>query len=105
METTHTDNFQALYEIARTLNAILEPQQLLDHVLSIAVKHLSAERGFVLLADSRSEEGFSVAATQNFGSQKKSSEFAASSSVVKHVLTTGEPVLTFDAQADDRFDA
>ena len=105
METTHTDNFQALYEIARTLNAILEPQQLLDHVLSIAVKHLSAERGFVLLADSRSEEGYSVAATQNFGSQKKSSEFAASSSVVKHVLTSGEPLLTFDAQADDRFDA
>jgi Nif-specific regulatory protein len=105
MEITHTDNFQALYEIARTLNAILEPQQLLDHVLSIAVRHLSAERGFVLLADSRSEEGYSVAATQNFGSQQKSNEFAASSSVVKCVLTNGEPVLTFDAQADGRFDA
>jgi Nif-specific regulatory protein len=105
MEITHTDNFQALYEIARTLNAILEPQQLLDHVLSIAVRHLSAERGFVLLADSRSEEGYSVAATQNFGSEQNSNEFAASSSVVKRVLTSGEPVLTFDAQADGRFDA
>ncbi|HTP12470.1 MAG TPA: sigma 54-interacting transcriptional regulator, partial [Bacteroidota bacterium] len=104
-ETTHTDNFQALYEIARTLNSILEPQKLLDHVLSIAVRHLSAERGFVLLADSRSEEGFSVAATQNFGSQQNSSAFAASSSVVTRVLSEGEPILTFDAQADERFDA
>ncbi len=105
METAHPDNFQALYEIARTLNAILEPRQLLEQVLSIAVRHLSAERGFVLLADAEREEGFSVAATQNFGSQQKSKEFAASSSVVTRVLTSGEPVLTFDAQADDRFDA
>jgi len=105
MESTHNDNFQALYEIARTLNSILEPRQLLEKVLSIAVRHLSAERGFVLLAESRTEAGFSVAAMENFGSQEKGDEFAASSSVVKHVLTTGEPVLTFDAQADARFDA
>ncbi len=105
MENLHTDNFQALYEIACTLNSILEPRQLLENVLSTAVLHLSAERGFVLLADSHSEAGYSVAATENFGSQQKSNEFAASSSVVNHVLTTGEPILTFDAQADGRFDS
>ena len=105
VENTHKDNFQALYEIARTLNSILEPRQLLENVLSIAVRHLSAERGFVLLADSRTEAGFSVAAMENFGSQQKSDEFAASSSVVNRVLTTGESVLTFDAQSDERFDA
>jgi len=105
METTHNDNFQALYEIARTLNSILEPRQLLEKVLSLAVRHLSAERGFVLLADTTSEAGFSVAAMENFSSKQKSSEFAASSSVVNRVLTTGEPVLTFDAQTDERFDS
>lgn len=105
MENTHNDDFQALYDIACTLNSILEPQQLLEKVLAIAVRHLAAERGFVLLADSRTDAGFSVAATENFGSQQKSDEFAASSSVVNRVLTTGEPVLTFDAQADGRFDA
>jgi Nif-specific regulatory protein len=105
MENIRSDNFQALYEIARTLNSILEPRQLLESVLSIAVRHLSAERGFVLLADPQSEAGFSVAAMENFTSKQKSNEFAASSSVVNRVLTTGEPVLTFDAQADERFDS
>lgn len=105
MDSTHNDNFQALYEIACTLNSILEPRQLLEKVLSIAVRHLSAERGFVLLVDSHHEAGFSVAAMENFDSKQTSDEFAASSSVVNRVLTTGEPVLTFDAQADGRFDA
>jgi Nif-specific regulatory protein len=104
-EDTHNDSFQALYEIACTLNSILEPRQLLEKVLSIAVRHLSAERGFVLLSDPRSEAGFSVAAMENFVSRQKSDEFAASSSVVNHVLSTGDPVLTFDAQADGRFDS
>ena len=98
------DNFQALYEIARTLNSILEPKGLLEKVLAIAMRHLSAERGFVLLVDAQHEAGFSVAAMENFVSQQKSDEFAASSSIVNRVLNSGESLLTFDAQSDERFD-
>ena len=105
MENLPNDSFQALYEVARTLNAILEPKDLLEHILAIAMRHLSAERGFVLLVDPTSEDGFAVAAVENFASKKTSSEFAASSTVVRQVLGSGEPVLTVDAQTDERFDA
>lgn len=105
MENLPTDSFQALYAVASTLNTILEPKELLEKVLAVAMRHLSAERGFVLLADSSSEAGYTVAAMENFGTKKTSSEFAASSTVVRSVLESGEPVLTVDAQTDERFDA
>jgi Nif-specific regulatory protein len=99
------DNFNALYEITRTINSILEPDLLLEKVLEIAMKHLSAERGFVMLSDNLSENGYTVVCVKNFNSQKAGNEFAASSSVVKRVLDSGEPVLTFDAQTDERFES
>ncbi|NUN70186.1 MAG: sigma 54-interacting transcriptional regulator [Bacteroidetes bacterium] len=99
------DNFNALFEITRTINSILDPGTLLETVLDIAIRHLSAERGFVMLADNLSESGYTVVAVRNFNSKKASDEFAASSSVVTSVLHTGEPVLTFDAMTDERFES
>lgn len=99
------DNFEALYEITKTINSILVPTELLEQVLEIASAHLSAERGFVMLADNMSESGYTVAALKNFNSKKAGDDFAASSSVVKSVLESGEPVLTFDAMKDERFES
>ncbi|KAB2923002.1 MAG: GAF domain-containing protein [Bacteroidetes bacterium] len=105
MMTEPKDNFNALYDITRTINSILEPDALLETVLSIAMTHLSAERGFVLLAEERSETGYAVVAETNFTSKGAGSAFAASSSVVNSVLTSGEPVLSFDAMSDERFES
>jgi Nif-specific regulatory protein len=99
------DSFNALFEITRTVNSILEPDALLEKVLEIAMTHLSAERGFVMLADNSSESGYTVVALKNFNSRKAGNEFAASSSVVTSVLQTGEAVLTFDAMSDERFES
>jgi Nif-specific regulatory protein len=99
------DSFNALFEITRTINSILDPNALLEKVLEIAMTHLSAERGFVMLADNTSESGYTVVALKNFNSKKASNEFAASSSVVTSVLHSGEPVLTFDAMSDERFES
>ena len=99
------DNFNALFEITRTINSILEPDALLEKVLEIATSHLSAERGFVMLADDASESGYTAVCVKNFNSKKAGNEFAASSSVVTSVLQTGEPVLTFDAMTDERFES
>jgi len=105
MEQMHQDNFNALYEIARSINSLLEPEELLERVLEIAMKHLSAERGFVILADPNKEDGYDVVTMKNFSSQRTSNEYAASSSVVTNVLNTGEAVLTFDAPNDERFES
>lgn len=99
------DNFNVLYDITRTINSILDPKTLLDTVLEIAMTHLSAERGFVMLADQTSESSYTVVAFRNFNSKKAGDEFAASSSVVTSVLQSGEAVLTFDAMSDERFES
>jgi len=99
------DNFNALFEITRTINSILDPNVLLEKVLEIAMTHLSAERGFVMLADNLSESGYTLVCSKNFNSKKASDDFAASSSVVKSVLQSGEAVLTFDAMSDERFES
>lgn len=99
------DNFNALYDITKTINSILDPNELLEKVLEIAMTHLSAERGFVMLSDQNAELGYTVVAFKNFNSKKAGNEFAGSSSVVKSVLDLGEPVLTFDAMSDERFES
>jgi Nif-specific regulatory protein len=105
MSEPKTDSFSALYEVTQTIASILEPKRLLEQVLAIAMKHLDAERGFLLLNDQSAEAGFTVAASKNFSGVDQSSALAASSSVVKKVLTTGESVLTVDAVTDERFES
>ena len=104
-ERPDTNSFEALYEITRAINSILEPGTLLERVLEAAMDHLNAERGFVLIADQVGTGGYSVAAVKNFGTAQSSEVFAASSSVVRNVLSSGEPILTYDAMADSRFEA
>jgi Nif-specific regulatory protein len=99
------DNFTVLYEIAQHLNTILEPQLLLDKILEIAVGHLEAERGCIVMVNEFSDRGFDVVANKDFFSEKDVDESTASSSVIKKVLSGGEPVLTFDALSDERFEA
>ena len=102
-EQTQTNSLEALYNITRAINSVLEPDRLLEKILESAMAHLNAERGFVFLAEGSGK--FSVAAAKNFGTPQTSHAFAASSSVVRKVLDAGEPVLTYDAQTDERFEA
>ena len=105
IDQTTQENFDALYEIAKSVNSILEPTELLERVLEIAMTRLSAERGFVILSNPDKEHGYDVEVIKNFSSQQTTSEIVASSSVIKNVLDSGQAVLTFDAQNDKRFDA
>jgi len=99
------DNFTVLYEITQRINSILNPPELLENVLEIAMGHLEAERGLIVLVDSTVESGFKVVVSKNFGEEAKADKLAASSSVIRSTLTGGEPILTFDALSDERFEA
>lgn len=105
MSEQNRDNFTVLYEIAQRINSILDEQELLEKVLEIAMSHLSAERGYIVMVDGSDRRGFSVVVSRNFGDPKNADESAASSSVINNVFETGEPVLTFDALSDERFES
>ena len=102
MEKTRT-SFEALSEIAQTINTLQEPGELLEKVLEIAMETLDAERGFVLLQDEEEEEGFAVKNSRNFTDQEIGELVRISTSVVREVLQTGEPVLLYEALKDDRY--
>ncbi len=105
MAELQRDNFAVIYEIAQRVNSILDEQELLETVLETAMSHLDAERGYIVMVSDADKRGFSVVVSKNFSSRKDADESAASSSVINKVLTTGEPVLTFDALTDERFEA
>lgn len=105
MPEQQRDNFTVLYEIAQRINSILDEDELLEKVLENAMSHLEAERGYIVMVDESDVRGFSVVVSRNFSSPKDADESAASSSVINNVLKTGEPVLTFDALSDERFEA
>ena len=86
IDQTTQENFDALYEITKSVNSILEPTELLERVLEIAMTRLSAERGFVILSNPDKEHGYEVEVIKNFSSQHTTSEIVASSSVIKNVL-------------------
>ncbi|MDX1545725.1 MAG: GAF domain-containing protein, partial [Rhodothermales bacterium] len=98
-------SLEALSEIAQTINTLHEPEALLEKVLAIAMETLEAERGFVLLTEPEHRDGFEVRARRNFTEEQLGDVVRISKSVVREVLRSGEPVLVYEALADERYGA
>lgn len=97
------ESLLTLQKISNTINSVLDLEKLLKIIMDMVVQELRAERGFIVLT-SEDKEGFNVKAARNIDKEELSHEESSlSSSVVKKVIRTGEPVLTSDAQADGRF--
>lgn len=95
--------FEALVEISEKINTVHNTSALLDTVMDIAMKTLEAERGFILLKADAGSDDFKEVTARNISENAIDSIRELSTSVVNQVLKTGDPVLTMDAQADQRF--
>lgn len=95
---------QALVEISREINSIREPEELLRNILDIAIHHLSAERGFILLKDHIESEPLIPRVARNIDPEKVSKVQDISQSTIQKVIQNRQPILTFDALSDERFD-
>lgn len=100
---TKATSLDALSEIALTINSILEPDNLLEKVLELAMEELDAERGFVLLTSDEMPRGFEVKNSRNFTEEQIGDLVKISTSVVHEVLQAGEPVLVYEALEDERY--
>ncbi len=101
--------------LALDLNSSLDLDEVLQRVMQDVISLTNAERGFVLLL----EEGGSGDQPQDVTAIAPgmkvsvssgidvgviiSQDFQAARSVIENVLSSGEPVLTSDAQSDSRF--
>jgi PAS domain S-box-containing protein len=92
----------ALANIGQVVNSSLELDEVLRIVMDNIVRLTKAERGFLMLRDEKGEMVISMGRNWEMESIN-SSEKHVSRSVVARVIETGEPILTTNAQEDQRF--
>lgn len=98
----HSDRLALLYRLSQTFNTSLDLNEVLNKVIDEVIQVLHAERGFVMLFGPGGSQTFHVAR----GLDRRTidqPQFEVSQSVVQKVASTGQPILTSDAQTDARF--
>jgi len=100
-EAQHS-NLLALADIGQVINSSLELDEVLRIVMDNIVHLTRAERGFLMLRDEKGEMVTRMA--RNWEQESiKSSEAATSRTIVQRVIESGEPIVTTNAQQDQRF--
>jgi sigma-B regulation protein RsbU (phosphoserine phosphatase) len=98
---SHTDRLALLYRLSQTFNSSLDLDEVLNRVMDEVVATTRAERGFVMLREADGSLDFRVAR----GMDRETiddPQFQISRGVVERVAEGGQPMLTSDAQMDDR---
>jgi sigma-B regulation protein RsbU (phosphoserine phosphatase) len=95
------DRLALLYRLSQTFNSSLDLDKVLNRVMDEVIAATRAERGFVMLHEPDGRLAFRVARGID-QSTIDDPQFQISRSVVERVAHEGQPVLTGDAQADDR---
>jgi len=96
------NNLLALADIGQVINSSLELDEVLTIVMDNIVRLTKAERGFLMLRDEKGEMVTRMGRNWEMESIN-SSELTVSKSVVGRVINTGEPIITTNAQEDQRF--
>ena len=104
---TATERLTLLTRLAQTFNSSLDLDEVLNRVMDEVIAAVRAERGFVMLGgtgvnEARDRPAFRVARGMDQRAIEDPS-FQVSRGVVERVAAEGQPVLTSDAQHDDRF--
>ncbi|MDO9303481.1 MAG: adenylate/guanylate cyclase domain-containing protein [Anaerolineales bacterium] len=95
-------NLLALANVGQVINSSLELDEVLTIVMDNIVRLTKAERGFLMLRNEHGEMVTSMGRNWEMESIN-SSELTVSKSVVGRVIESGEPLITTNAQEDQRF--
>ncbi|HMB51871.1 MAG TPA: sigma 54-interacting transcriptional regulator, partial [Thermoanaerobaculia bacterium] len=96
------DRDPVLYEVVKVVNSTLDLSEVLDRTMDLVLEHLHAERGMVVLFEPLTRE-LDTAVSRNLGRPGADEVGELSESVVRRVIDEREPVVTVDAQVDQRF--
>lgn len=96
------DLLEAMVGLSAMLTASLEIDEVADEVLDAVVQITGAERAYLMLYDEKRE--LTLRAARNWDQQDLAeAEIGLSRSVIDAALQSREPILTTNAQADQRF--
>ena len=99
-ESLSVDRWRLLYDVSRELTTERDVKVLLDRILGNLLAVYSAERVLVALKN-ETPKGFVVDAVRHYNVEADDAE-ALSRGIIRRVIETNEPVLSMDAQTDDR---
>ncbi len=97
------DQYRALADVAALINSSLDLTQVLNEVMDTIIQLTGAERGYLMLRDEVTGEMDMRIARNVDRETVDSAAFEVSRSIVNQVAETGEPIVTTNAQEDDRF--
>ena len=95
-------NMLALADIGQVVNSSLELDEVLRIVMDNIVRLTKAERGFLMLRDDKGDMVTRMGRNWEMESINPS-ELTVSRSIVGKVISTSEPIVTTNAQEDNRF--
>ncbi len=97
------DQSRALVDVAALINSSLDLTQVLNEVMDTIIKLTGAERGYLMLSNEDTGE-MELRIARNMERQTlDSSDFEVSRNVVERVATSGQGIVTTNAQEDTRF--
>ncbi|MBL4843925.1 MAG: SpoIIE family protein phosphatase [Planctomycetes bacterium] len=95
------DDLRKLLEITKQLNQVHDLRVLLEKIIDAAIELLAAERGFLILLND-GEMKIEIARTSR-ATTVPDAATQVSTQICREVIETVQPVLTTNAQTDDRF--
>ena len=96
------ERLSVLYQIAQDLNTSLDLDDVLSRVLDQLIDVVHAERGFLMLRDASGGDLQFAAARGADGRPLAQGDFGLSRNIVRDVWERQRPLLTTDAQMDER---
>ncbi|MCF7842968.1 MAG: sigma 54-interacting transcriptional regulator, partial [Lentisphaeria bacterium] len=97
------DFFNALLKISEALLEGSATRLLLERILDIAMEVTEAERGFLFIKSLQRENDIVPSIYRNFDPRHFAEKERYSIGVLEQVMQTGEPVVTINAEEDERF--
>lgn len=109
-------NLKILYQLGTALGSSFNVDQVLEVVMDLVFEHIKADRGIILLIDERGNElipkvvrtredsdSKPIPADPDERSKTPPEKIHASRTIINHVISTAEGVLSTNAMADQRF--
>ena len=110
-------NLKILYQLGAALGSSFNVDQVLEVIMDLVFEHVKADRGIILLIDEKTSEIVPKVvrtrddtetkpipvAEDDEGGKAQPEKIHASRTIINHVISTGEGVLSSNAMADQRF--
>lgn len=93
-------HFKVLLRISTAISSIFESDRLLNTVMDLVFTHLKADRGFIALTGPGDRV---VPTVVRYRAEEADGKIAVSQTIIRHVLSKNEGVLSSNAMADQRF--